>query len=305
MLLINTLCYAQADSAVLKEYSDSVEINKGRVYVAAGIHLSSYTATLLILSKTWYEDEERTGFHTFNDAKEWLQVDKVGHGWTAYNLAKYSSDVWRWTGIPAKKAVILGGISSIGYQTVLEFLDAYSAKWGWSWADMGANLFGAGLYTGQQLLWNDQRIDYKFSSHRNNYPDDLEPRANELFGSTLPERLLKDYNYQTYWLSFNLKSLVKNTNLPSWLSISVGYGAEGLYGGFDNIAVNESGDIMFDRRDIKRKRQWYLSPDIDLTKLKTKNQVVKSLFSVFNMIKVPAPTLEFSNGKFHYHWLHF
>lgn len=305
-LFIGVCSYGQNDSP--RSVSDTAvqhSLNKERLYIITGIHATGYAGTLLILSQAWYDEQERTGFHTFNDAKEWLQMDKVGHGWTAYNIAKYSTGLWEWTGMSHKKAVIYGGLSSMGYQTILEFLDAYSAKWGWSWADVGANVFGTGLYTSQELLWKEQKLQFKFSAHRERYPGELQTRANELYGKSLPERLLKDYNKQTYWLSLNLNSVTRNRNLPAWLNISVGYGAEGLFGGFENKGYDSEGNVIFDRPDIKRYRQWYLSPDIDFTKIKTNKQVVRSLLSFLNMIKVPAPALEYSNGKLKGHWLHF
>ncbi len=50
-------------------------------------------------------------------------------------------------------------------------------------------------------------------------------------------------------------------------------------------------------------RQFYLSLDVDLTKIQTNSKFLKSVFSVVNFIKVPAPTLELSNRnglKFHF-----
>ena len=42
-------------------------------------------------------------------------------------------------------------------------------------------------------------------------------------------------------------------------------------------------------------RQFYLSLDIDLTKIETKSHFLKTLFSVFNTIKIPAPTLQYDD----------
>jgi hypothetical protein len=87
--------------------------------------------------------------------------------------------------------------------------------------------------------------------------------------------------------------------------MAVGYGAKGLFGGFENKSFDKDGAVAFDRTDIPRKRQWYISPDIDFTKIKTNKKGLKTLFSLANMIKLPAPALEFSNGKFKGHWLMF
>ncbi len=280
---------------IQKKIPDSV--NKHRLYLITGIHATSYAATLVLLGQAWYKDYPQTSFHSFNDSKEWLQLDKVGHGWTAYNLAKYSKGLWQWTGLSAKKSAWLGGMSSMGYQTILEFLDAYSAEWGWSWIDMSANIAGTGMYVSQELIWKEQRIQFKFSSHRIQYDESLKNRADELYGSSLPKRLLKDYNAQTYWLSFNIKSFNMQSSVPPWLNLALGYGAEGLFGGFENIGFDKNGTMNFYRPDIKRVRQWYLAPDIDFTKIKTNKIVVKSIFSFLNMLKFPAPALEVKGGK--------
>ncbi len=272
-------------------------INRKRLYLISGIHVAGYPGTMYLLSEAWYQDFPRTTFHTFNDAKEWLQVDKVGHAWTAYNIAKYSKGMWLWAGIDDKKAAWLGSFSSLGYQTILEILDAHSTEWGWSWSDMGANVMGIGTYLSQEITWKEQRVQFKFSTHRNRYAPDLNTRANALYGNTLPARLLKDYNGQTYWLSMNLKSFTIAGNLPPWLNISVGYGAKGLFGGFENIGLDKSGNMIFNRPDIKRERQWYIAPDIDFTKIKTNKKLVRSAFSFLNMLKMPAPALELSGGK--------
>ncbi|RYF77588.1 MAG: hypothetical protein EON98_16250 [Chitinophagaceae bacterium] len=127
----------------------------------------------------------------------------------------------------------------------------------------------------------------------------MKNRANDLYGSSFQGRLLKDYNAQTYWFSANIKSFFPKSKLPDWLNLSIGYGADGMYGGYENIAYSKTdGSVTFDRRDIKRYRQWYLAPDVDLTKIKTKSKLLKSVFSALNVLKFPTPALEFSNGRF-------
>ena len=83
----------------------------------------------------------------------------------------------------------------------------------------------------------------------------LEQRANDLFGESLPERMLKDYNAQTYWLSANLKSFLKHTNLPAWLNVAAGYGADGMLGALKINGMTTGNHI--NRSDIPRKRQFY------------------------------------------------
>src|SRR5688572_26813022 len=270
---------------------------KGQWLIGA-VNVVGYGGSLVLLNNAWYKNEARTDFHTFNDSKEWLQVDKLGHAWAAYNAGMVSTAMWKWAGLPEKKATWIGGLSSFAYLTGIEFLDAHSAKWGWSWSDIGANIFGSGLFMGQQFLWHEQRIQYKFSFHHNSYSESiLEKRADDLFGKTWYERMLKDYNAQTYWLSANIKSFFPKSNWPAWLNISVGYGADGMYGGFENKWMDELGNDVT-RYDIPRKRQFYLAPDIDFTKIKTKSRFLRTTFSFLNAFKCPAPALMLdSKGK--------
>ena len=284
----------------------TTEQKKKRQWLIGGLNVMGYGASILIFNNQWYKEHPRTSFHSFNDSKEWLQMDKMGHIWASYNAGRASTAMWKWAGVESKKAVWIGGLSSTVYLTVIEFLDAHSSKWGWSWADMGANLFGSGLFIGQQLGWKEQRIQLKFSFHHKNYSEPiLKQRADDLFGSSWTERMLKDYNGQTYWLSANLRSFLPTSNLPAWLNIAVGYGAEGMFGGFENKWTDGDPGFPVDRTDIKRYRQWYLAPDINFSKIKTNSKAVRVLFAALDAFKFPTPSLEFSNAKIRVNAIHF
>lgn len=258
---------------------------------------AAYATSFIYLNEAWYKDYPRSSFHSFNDAGEWMQMDKIGHAWTAYSTSKATTQLWRWAGVNEKKSVFFGTGTSLLYLLSIEYLDGRSAEWGWSWADVAADFSGSILFSGQELGWKQQKIQLKFSSHRKSYGGSLNDRANDLFGKDFYERLLKDYNAQTYWLSFNINSFLKKNNFPDWLNISIGYGADGMFGGYENRAYDKNGNVTFDRRDIQRYRQWYLAPDIDLTKIKTNSRVLRTAFFVLNSFKFPAPALEFSNNR--------
>ncbi len=286
------------DTATLRVSGNRFD-SPARKWTIGALTTAGYGGSFLFLSQAWYKDYPRTSFHTFNDNGEWLQVDKVGHAWTAYHTSRMTTNMWRWAGVSPNNALILGTGSSLLYMLSIEYLDGRSAEWGWSWGDAAADILGASLFAGQQRLWNDQRIGFKFSAHPAKYDQpDLEARADKLFGRSFQGRLLKDYNAQTYWLSANLRAFLPETKMPGWLNLSLGYGAEGMFGGFENLATDKSGAVVFDRRDLRRYRQWYLAPDIDLTKIKTGSKLLRSVFSAFNCVKIPAPALEFSRGKF-------
>jgi uncharacterized protein YfiM (DUF2279 family) len=296
-MLLSLLSFSQDSTVTSSSNLHITSPDKKRIWLIASVNTVGYGGSLLVLSNTWYKNYAHTSFHTFNDVGEWLQVDKFGHGWTAYNTARASAAMWRWAGVSQKKSAITGSLTGVAYLTVVEYLDGHSAKWGWSWGDIGANIAGAGMFLSQELLWKEQRIQYKFSFHHKDYGDPiLNQRADDLFGKVWYERMLKDYNAQTYWFSFNLRSFFKKSNLPAWLNVSAGYGADGMFGGFENTWTDKNGNPVT-RRDIPRKRQFYFAPDVDFTKIRTNKKWLRTAFSFLNSFKCPAPALMFEKGR--------
>ncbi len=297
--IITTLRMAQIDTLnATYKLNDEIVINKKKIITNTLLNAGVIVGSMFVLNNVWYSNYKRSSFHSFNDSKEWLQIDKIGHSWSAYQLGRCSFESWKGTGLSRKKQIWYGGAAGAAYLTTIEVLDGLSEEWGWSWSDVAANIFGSGLFIGQQLGWNEQRIGLKFSFHAKSYDNALlNNRRNALFGKTWTQQILKEYNGQTFWLSANVKSFLPNTKLPKWLNIAIGYGAEGLFGANDNLVKDANGNITFDARNIPRKRQWYFAPDVDFSKIKTKSKVLKTLFFIMNGIKIPAPTLEIGNGK--------
>ncbi len=280
--------------------------NKNLLKKVAIVNASIYGGSMIGLYSAWYKDYPQSNFHTFDDNEEWLQIDKIGHAYSSYTMGRFSIEMWRKAGLSRKKSIWIGGLTGTTYQTVIETLDGFSSEWGWSWGDMGSNVLGSGLLISQELLWNEQRIQFKTSFHEKNYDEPIiNSRTQKLFGNNIAERSLKDYNGQTYWLSFNLSSFLPKSKLPKWLMIAVGTGAEGLLGARENIWTDKNTGITYDRTNIPRFRQWYLAPDIDLTKIPTKKKWLKTTFFVLNSLKFPTPSLEYSNGNIKWNWLHF
>ena len=318
-LVINSKLLAQdevKDSSLLKEDWHSLQVgktgfriypyNKKRIHFIATANTIAYSGLLIALNYAWYAGYPRSKFHFFNDNAEWLQVDKAGHTYSAYLESRANSEMWRWAGLPDKKRIWISGLSGVAYQSIIEILDGFSSEYGFSPGDFGANIIGSSLFISQELAWDVQRFQLRFSYHRYHYPSqDLVDRTNSIFGTSDLERLIKDYNAQTYWLTVSLQPFLKKANLPSWLCVSFGYGAEGLYGARDNIARDKNGNITFDRSDLKRYRQWYLSPDIDLSKIHTNKKVVRFLLNVACIFKFPMPALELSQGTIKGHWFYF
>lgn len=283
-----------------------VAVPASRIWLVGGVHVAGYGGSLVLLNEAWYKDFPRTRFHTFNDSREWLQMDKLGHAWTVYNAGKASAALWKWAGLEDRKAALFGVLGSTAFMTGIEFLDGRSAKWGWSWSDIAANVAGSGIFLAQMMAWKEERISFKFSFHHQGYPDATQSsRANSLFGKTWYERMLKDYNGQTYWMSINLASFHAGSTLPPWLNLGVGYGADGMLGGFDNKWTDNLGNTI-DRTNIPRRRQFYLAPDIDFTRIPTRKAWLRVVFHFLNAFKCPSPALMIdSKGKIKGHLLYF
>lgn len=299
------------ECVIRKDSIDSNSLKEKRIHqlrqkIVGYGSVATYAGLLYVLNDAWYADYPRSSFHFYNDFGEWNQIDKVGHAWAAYQLTNAAYRTWKWAGVSDRKALLYAGVSGPGFMTVIEILDGFSAEWGFSLADMGANVIGSGLFLGQQALWDEQKIQFKFSVHANKYSDPLlSARANELFGKTWNERILKDYNAQTYWLSANLKSFFPNSRLPKWLNFSIGYGAEGMFTGFGNEKKDDQ-CVTYNTPSNPRVRQFYIAPDIDLSKIKTNNKFLRSVFYTLNCLKFPAPTLMIdSKGKVKGYWLYF
>jgi len=304
LVLICANCYSQDSISFL---SPASKFNKHRFATVAASEILVYGGALAVLSKSWYSNYASTSFHSFNDASEWLQIDKAGHFASAWYLGKMGTHTFEWSGVSSKNAKWYGVASSFLFFTGIEMLDGFSKGWGFSWSDFAANSLGSGFIIGQTALKNSSKksclksgvsaITFKFSFAKTDYPK-YRP---SLLGKTFSENLLKDYNGQSYWMSFNLSSfMLKENRFPKWLNIAVGYGGDGMISGTPgDIYVYSSGVVV--QYQIERYRQYYLSLDIDLTRIKTKSAVLKTIFEAVSFIKIPAPALELSQKSLRFH----
>jgi hypothetical protein len=170
---------------------------------------------------------------------------------------------------------------------------------------MYMNTLGAGLFLSQELGWKEQRLTLKISYFPVKHDPSYRSRTNELFGTSGVERFLKDYNGQTLWLSGNLSAFFPEKTIPKWLNISFGHNARTMLGGTENIWTDNNGNTI-DRTDVQRYRRFFLSLDVDLTRIPVKSKALRTVFSVINVFKIPAPTLELDgNGKFRAYLLYF
>ena len=286
LLILFVSVFSQAQSAFNSFLKPSDTLNKPRktsVYLGESIVLGT---TLVGLNQIWYKDYPQTNFHFINDNQQWLQMDKLGHVYSSYHLGRVGAELLQWSGASQKEQLIYGSTLGLGFLTVVEVFDGFSQEWGASSGDIIANVTGTALHVSQELLWNEQRITPKFSFHQTKYAS----QRPQTLGASLNEQILKDYNGQTYWLSFNIQSFTKDDFTPKWLNLAIGYGGEGMLYGKNAEAIQNG---IFQTSN----KQFYFSFDVDLRKISTKSSLLKTLFSIFSTIKIPAPTLQYQQSK--------
>ena len=287
-VLISVCSFSQSTFNSFLTPSDSLNVKCRNTVIISEAAVSGLT--LFALNKLWYADFERSKFQTINDNNEWLQMDKLGHVFSSYQLGKHGAQLLNWSGVSKKDQLIYGATLGVSFLTAVEFLDGYSSEWGFSWGDIAANATGTGLYIGQELLWKEQRIALKYSFHQTRYakirPDKL--------GENFLEQVLKDYNGQTYWLSANIHDFFKASKVPKWLNVAFGYGGEGMLTGVKDI----DNQLL---TSISRYRQYYLSFDVNLNRIKTNSPFLRMVLDLFNMIKIPFPTLEINRKGCAFH----
>jgi hypothetical protein len=295
-------------------------LDKKRLWVTASTGAVIYGAASAGLWNAWYKDYPLSGFHLFNDWGEWNNMDKSGHFFSTYQICNYAFKGSQWTGMKRQSAMWTSVGVGMGIMTTVEVMDGFSEKWGFSLGDIAFNTAGAGLFVSQELLWKEQRILLKVSGVRPHYSQEslfstdgtavttLDERAGGLYGTNFFHVILKDYNALTAWSSVNIHAFMKNkaSKFPAWLNVAVGYGAGNLYGGFENKWTTAEGTTFeLDRDRYPRYRQFYLSPDIDWSRIPVKRKWIKFALGLFNWLKFPAPAMEVNTlGKVKFHCLH-
>lgn len=273
-------------SSVTDPFGPGAGINTGRlVGVVAGTAVV-YALSTYLLGKTWYT--RRVPFHTFDDNREWLQMDKVGHATTAYAISRGEYELFRWSGVPDRTAALTGGAIALLFQSTIEVFDGHSEGWGFSKGDMAANAAGVALFMGQQYGFGEQKVSLRYGFTQSIYPQ-YRP---ELLGRSRLAQLLKDYNGQQYWLSVNLAAVLPvGPAFPRWLNLDLGYSGSGMTGGSANPPIYgaDGKPIVF-----RRVRQFYFAPDVDLARLTPAGSTGHMLLGATEFLKLPTPSLEFN-----------
>jgi hypothetical protein len=272
----------QYHSTAQIQKNETTKTNPKRFLIANTTLGALSVGSLVGLHQLWYSKETRESFHFFDDSKNWMQMDKLGHTMSAYKLTQTISNAYEWCGLNPQKSRLLSASIAIGYMSTIEIMDGFSSDWGFSLSDAGANLIGSGLFLFQEKYFSKQIFQPKFSFHPTHFSD-IRP---EVLGNSALESLLKDYNGQSYWICFSPGNLGVSA-WPKWLMLSFGHSIDGRLKG-------DSGSYL----GYDSSRELLFSLDVDLTELDVKSKFLSSLFEIINCIKIPFPTLMYNKGQF-------
>lgn len=276
-MAIVTYIYMLLLAHIVVAQNDSLHTTKIVTLTTSAVGLVGLNTALYY---TWYSNYNTGKFHTFNDNNEWQGVDKCGHAFTTFNLAKIGINLANNAGWQRPKHKLLAGSVGLLFMTSIEVQDGFSRGWGFSWGDVLANTTGSTLAIAQAIAFNNRYpFQLKFFYNKSS----IAPYNTNLLGKSSAERLLKDYNAQSYWLSFFPKQLFTHSVLPSYLGVSLGYKATGMLGASNNN--------NFATTNYTRTQRYYLSLDIDLSQLKTRYKWLNKTLHVLSFIKVPLPVV--------------
>ena len=290
ILRLSLILIMTIGSLNLQAQTDSLTQNKlNKLALYGGI---GYGATLITLSQAWYADQGLSGFRFFNDNPQWKQVDKVGHFYTTYQFTNISQALLTKTGLEQNQAVFWSSVIGAGLLLPVEILDGFSPEFGFSYGDVIANVAGSAFYLGQHHWWGEQRIKPKFSFHQTA----LAAQRPNVLGNGIAEELLKDYNGQTYWFSFDVHAFTGKSTFPKWLNLALGYGAQNMVFARDGVNTTNGFDNF---------RQYYFGLDFDLSYIKTDKKWLKTILFLLDTIRLPAPAFEFNKNGTRFHLLYY
>ncbi len=218
-----------------------------------------------IQDNVWWKGSY-TPFHV-NVGQDWtyaLGADKLGHMVTPFAISRIWSTGLRACGFDSAAAIWTASGFALGYQTYVEIRDGFSAAYGFSPADMVANVVGAGLPIVQHYVppLRSMTLQISFS-------------PSQAFRDGAYGAIIDDYTSTTHWVSIDMADVVPAswTWYPAWLNVAIGHSVENLDGrGGGNHVV-------------------YVSLDWNLARINGLPQWLRDLARVFHLYHLPAPAV--------------
>lgn len=161
-------------------------------------------------------------------------ADKLGHFWTTYTLGHAFAFAYRWWDYDAETANILGALSSLGFQTLMEVGDSFSADNGFSYEDAIMNFAGAGAaYVLGRYPELARKIDFRLEYRPDSFSD-------------ISGDILTDYESQRYLMALKLDGFdVFQNSFLSYLELHLGYEISGSNPNIPGLPDGRRADYYF------------------------------------------------------------
>ena len=252
----------------------------------------------------WYSDTP--GLHDdgwLDDWHNYVQQDKLGHFFVAWQLARVFGAYGRWAGLSNGRAGLFGGAVSALFQTQIEFFDGFDQAYGASRTDILANVAG-GVVGGLKVAYPEGLgwFEARYSYHRSPYYDA------SVSGNAVLQyagNAIKDYDGISYWLAIYPERWMPEglqQRWPDWLGIALGYSGSGLAHPISGLA-----EPRFKGQDLptRHRRQVFVGPDLDLVRRIPVPRWLVPVRTFFSFVRVPAPALEMGGRGVRWHWLYY
>lgn len=262
---------ADAQSAACQSKTYRVASRSAVAGVAVGGNLALYE----YFRRAWWAGEKRAMWINWEQGQSHRDMDKLGHAWGGFHLARLGSDLLSGACVSRSKAVWLGASYAAAFQLQLELWDGRQADYGFSPPDLIANTLGTSLAVGQHYSPRLRAVKPTISYART--------AASHRFGRAEGSELrpTTDYAGQTYWLSFDVNEMLPDDAArywPDFVRASVGHSIT------DYISP-ETG------RGIRGRRELVLSLDVDPSKLPGDHPVWRRVKHELSYYHFPAPAL--------------
>lgn len=246
------------------------KINPFNAALTAGVTVGLAVALHINQNVAWWEGRYRP-FYIRDDWNNALMADKFGHFMGGYFVSYFAREGLIFSGVSWGRSILLASAFGLLSQTYIEIKDGFAINTGFSPSDFAADFLGVSFFYAQHYV----RFLQNFSPKWQYTPPGM-------IGVPLKARtntFLDNYNATTAWWSIHMHNLLpgKNNFWPKWLNIAVGYGINGYY--TSNIS-----------------RRFVIGLDYNIVELLPDGVPFWNwLKQSFNLIKLPAPAVEFSS----------
>lgn len=246
----------------------------GATFVGGNLALYEY------FRRAWWSNEEKPFWIHWDWGGSFRDQDKLGHFLGGYVLAEAGRELLEMSCMSEKKAALWGAAYSAAFQLQIEIWDGTQRMFGFSPPDLLYNSIGQGMSLLHTFVPKTRAVLPTFS-----YSPTVAMRRTSAGEITSELRTTVDYSGQTYWLSFDIDTLLPRRAARWWpglLRLSAGHT-------ITDWVSPETG------LQVQAQRRWMLSLDLDPLRLPGKAPWWMATKKILRHYRFPAPALEITS----------